>query len=119
MAKKKVVPTIPLIDTVGDTSIIDLGPVEELKTESSLNYSDWNFIQIRRTDDPLFRWWGNLNSHWMSKLILSYESSPRLWKYKLFNAAQVQYEKYGDYYRVLDNSFGEPGADDIYETMEK
>ena len=101
------------------TKTIDLGPSEELPTKSTLNEVEWNFVQIRRTDDPLYRWWGNLNSTIMSKLILSYDDKPREWKIKLFNIAQNQYEKYGDYYRILDNSFGEPGADDIYETMEK
>ena len=106
MAKKK---------TIVDPNIIDLGPSIELPTVSSLSYSDWNFIQVRRTDDPLYRWWGNLNSTLMSKLILSYDDKPREWKIKLFNVAQEQYDKYGDYYRILDNSFGEANDDDIYE----
>ena len=111
MAKKKVVSTEPQTDTV----TIDLGPIEELETESVLNYSDWNFIQVHRTDDPLYRWWGNLNSSLMSKLILSYDDKPRTWKIKLFHKAQDQYDKYGDYYRILDNSFGKAEDDDIYE----
>ena len=106
MAKKK---------AVSDPNVIDLGPSTELPTKSNLNYAEWNFIEIRRTDDPLFRWWGNLNSSIMSKLILSYDDKPREWKIKLFDAAQKQYDKYGDYYRILDNSFGEASDDDIYE----
>ena len=94
---------------------IDLGPSEDLPTKSTLNEVDWNFVLIHRHYDPLMQWWGNLNSHIMSKLILSYDDKPRAWKYKLFLAAQKQYDKYGDYYRILDNSFGEPGSDDIYE----
>ena len=119
MAKKKVVPTVPIVEPSVDTVTIDIGPVENLETKSSLHQADWNFVQVRRTDDPLFRWWGNLNSSVMSKLILSYDDKPRTWKIKLFHKAQDQYEKYGDYYRILDNSFGDPMADDIYETMEK
>ena len=119
MAKKKVIEPVPLVDAVGDTKIVDLGPIEELQTKSSLNDVEWNFVQVRRTTDPLFRWWGNLNSSIMSKLILSYDNKPREWKIKLFHIAQEQYDKYGDYYRVLNNSFGDPGADDIYEVMEK
>lgn len=94
---------------------IDLGPSEELPTKSILNDVEWNFVQIHRTHDPLYRWWGNLNSTIMSKLILSYDDKPREWKIKLFNKAQKQYDKYGDYYRILDNSFGEASDDDIYE----
>ena len=107
MAKKKSTPV--------DPNIIDLGPSTELPTKSNLNYVDWNFVQIRRTDDPLYRWWGNLNSSIMSKLILSYDDKPREWKITLFNMAQNQYDRYGDYYRILDNSFGEASDDDIYE----
>lgn len=106
MAKKKV---------IADPNIIDLGPSTELPTVVELSYSDWNLIQIHRTHDPLYRWWGNVNSTLMSKLILSYDDKPREWKIKLFNAAQKQYDKYGDYYRILDNSFGEANDDDIYE----
>lgn len=97
------------------TKTINLGPSEELPTTSSLQIGNWNLVQVRRTDDPLFRWWGNLNSSVMSKLILSYDDKPREWKIKLFNLAQEQYDKYGDYYRVLDNSFGKAEDDDIYE----
>ena len=111
MARKKVVPVEPTTDTV----TIDLGPIENLETQSVLNYSDWNFVQVRRTDDPFYRWWGNLNSSLMSKLILSYDDKPRTWKIKLFHKAQDQYDKYGDYYRILDNSFGKAEDDDIYE----
>lgn len=97
------------------TETIDLGPITDFKAERILSYSDWNFVQVRRTDDPLFRWWGNLNSSIMSKLILSYDNKPRTWKIKLFHKAQDQYEKYGDYYRILNNSFGKAEDDDIYE----
>lgn len=100
------------------TKTIDLGPSVELKAERDLSYSDWNFVEVRRTDDPLYRWWGNLNSKIMSKTILSYDDKPKEWKIKLFNMAQKQYDKYGTYYRILDNSFGDPEADDIYETKE-
>lgn len=112
MAKKKV--EIPVI-----TGSIDLGPSTELPTESMLNISGWNFVRIHRHYDPLMQWWGNINSFIMSKLILSYDDKPSAWKYELFKIAQKQYDKYGDYYRILDNSFGKPGADDIYETLEK
>lgn len=98
-----------------NTHSIDLGSIEQLQAKSSLHDAEWNFVQIRRTDDPLYRWWGNINSSIMSKLILSYDDKPREWKIKLFNAAQKQYDKYGDYYRILDNSFGEASDDDIYE----
>lgn len=97
------------------TEEINLGPSTELPTQSALNGADWNFVCIHRHYDPLMQWWGNLNSHIMSKLILSYDDKPRNWKVKLFNLAQTQYDKYGDYYRIIDNSMGEPEDDDIYE----
>lgn len=94
---------------------IDLGPSTELPTQSILDNAEWNFVKIHRHHDPLMRWWGNINSHIMSKLILSYDDKPRDWKVKLFNITQKQYDKYGDYYRIIDNSFGEANDDDIYE----
>lgn len=97
------------------TESIELGPSEELPTKSILNEVEWNMILIHRHYDPLVRWWGNLNSSIMSRLILSYDEKPSAWKIKLFNIAQTQYDKYGDYYRILDNSFGEADNDDIYE----
>ena len=97
------------------TEFVDLGPSEDLPKKSALNDAEWNFILIHRHHDPLMQWWGNFNSSIMSKLILSYDDKPREWKIKLFNLAQKQYDKYGDYYRILDNSYGEPGSDDIYE----
>jgi hypothetical protein len=98
-----------------NTVTVSLGPSEELPVKSSLNDADWNFVKIYRHYDPLVRWWGNTNSKLMNKLILSYDVKPRKWKVKLFHLAQNQYDKYGDYYRILDNSMGEAKNDDIYE----
>lgn len=115
MAKKKVMPPKLPVEADNKTVTIDIGLVKHLETKSALDTSEWNFVTIHRIDDPLFRWWGNVNSAIMNKLILSYDDKPREWKIKLFNMAQNQYDKYGTYYRVLDNSFGKAEDDDIYE----
>lgn len=102
------------LDT-GEVKVVDLGPSQDLPLKSILDDADWNFVLIHRHYDPLIQRWGNFNSLIMNKLILSYDNKPRAWKIRLFNLAQTQYDKYGDYYRILDNSYGEPGNDDIYE----
>ena len=111
MAKKKDV-ELPV-----DTGTIDLGPIVDLKTESSLNIGDWNFVLVHRHYDPLFQKWGNLCSKLVSYVTMrAADEKPIRWYHvKLYNFCYEQYDKYGDYYRILDNSFGEANDDDIYE----
>lgn len=104
------------IDT-GEINIIDLGASEELPTQSSLNEADWNFVLIHRHHDPLMQWWGNMCSKLVSYVtVRAADEKPIRWYHvKLYNFGYKQYDKYGDYYRILDNSFGEANDDDIYE----
>lgn len=108
MAKKKV--------TV-DTGSIDLGPSTELPTQSSLNTGDWNFVLVHRHYDPLFQKWGNFCSRVVTKITLrAADEKPIRWYHvKLYDFCYAQYDKYGDYYRILDNSFGKAEDDDLRE----
>jgi hypothetical protein len=108
MAKKKA--------TV-DTGIINLGPSTELPTQSTLNNSDLNFVLVHRHYEPLLQKWGNLCSRVVTRIVSrdAYEKPIHWYHIKLYNFCYAQYDKYGDYYRILDNSFGEADNDDIYE----
>lgn len=100
-----------------ETVSIDLGPSEELPTESSLTIGNWNFVLVHRHHDPLVQKWGNFCSKLVSYVtVRAADEKPIRWYHvKLYNFCYEQYDKYGDYYRVLDNSFGEADDDDIYE----
>jgi hypothetical protein len=108
MAKKKV--------TV-DTGSIDLGPIVDLKTESVLNTANWNFVLVHRHYDPLLQQWGNFCSRVITKIVLRADNDkPIHWYHvKLYDFCYAQYDKYGDYYRILDNSFGKAEDDDLRE----
>ena len=96
---------------------ITLGPSTELPTNSNLTDAEWNFVLIHRHDDILMQTWGNLCSKIVTKIVeRDADEKPLHWYHKkLYYFCYKQYDKYGDYYRVLDNSYGEPGNDDIYE----
>lgn len=108
MAKKKV---------INDTLEIDLGPSVDLKLESVLNYADWNTVLVHRHYDPLMQKWGNFCSRIVTKITLRADNKkPIRWYHVLvFDFCYDQYDRYGDYYRVLDNSFGEANNDELYE----
>lgn len=110
MAKKKVVENT-------NTNEIDLGPIVDLKAERSLVYADWNTILVHRHYDPLFQKWGNLCSRIVTKITLRADNEkPIRWYHRfLFDFCYDQYDRYGDYYRVLDNSFGEKENDELLE----
>jgi hypothetical protein len=99
------------------TKTVNLGDTEKLYNESTLNDAGWNFVLIHRSTDPLDRWWGNFCSHIVSKIALHYENKENIpWiAGKIFKFCYKQYDTYGDYYRLLDNSFGEADKDTIYE----
>lgn len=99
------------------TKSIDLGPSEELPTQSSLQIGDWNMVLVHRHYDPLMQKWGNFCSRIISKIALRADNElPIRWYHKLaWDFCYDQYDRYGDYYRILDNSFGEASDDDIYE----
>jgi len=108
MAKKKV--------TV-DTGTIDLGPIVDLKAERTLSYSDWNAVLVHRHYDPLLQKWGNLCSRIVTKIVVraANEKPIRWYHTAIYDFCYDQYDRYGDYYRVIDNSFGEAKDDELYE----
>jgi hypothetical protein len=96
---------------------IDLGPSEELPTRSTLNEADWNFVLVHRHWDPLLQKWGNLCSRVVTRITLRADNEkPIRWYHRfLFDFCYDQYDRYGDYYRILDNSFGEKEDDELLE----
>lgn len=96
---------------------IDLGPSEELKATSDLVDAEWNFVLIHRSTEPIVSWWGNRWGNILRRIIIrADDEKPIRWYHrKIFAYATKQYDTYGDYYRILDNSFGTPDADTIYE----
>lgn len=99
------------------TKSVDLGPSEELPTQSSLSIGDWNFVLVHRHYDPLLQKWGNLCSRVVTKIVLRADNEkPIRWYHRaMYDFCYDQYDRYGDYYRILDNSFGEASDDDIRE----
>lgn len=99
------------------TQTINLGPSEELPAQSSLQIGSWNFVLVHRHDEWIMQKWGNFCSKLVSYVTMrAADEKPVRWYHvKLYNFCYEQYDKYGDYYRVLDNSFGEANDDDIYE----
>ena len=99
------------------TQTINLGPSEELPAQSSLQIGSWNFVLVHRHDEWIMQKWGNFCSKLVSYVtVRAADEKPVRWYHvKLYNFCYEQYDKYGDYYRVLDNSFGEANDDDIYE----
>ncbi len=110
MAKK-------VLDVPVDTGTIDLGPIVDLKAERNLNYADWNMVLVHRHYDPLMQKWGNLCSRIVTKVTIRADNNqPIRWYHKMvYDFCYDQYDRYGDYYRVLDNSFGEKDDDELYE----
>lgn len=108
--------TDPVTGPVNTVSI-DLGPIEELATESSLRIGEWNFVLVHRHYDPLFQKWGNLCSRVVTKIVMRADNKkPIRWYHTaVYDFCYDQYDRYGDYYRVLDNSFGEANDDELYE----
>lgn len=99
------------------TTMVSLGPSEELASFDPMVDRDWNLVLIHRSNEPLVSWWGNMCSKIVTRVVERNESGKPLHWYhnKLYDFCYKQYDKYGDYYRVLDNSFGEALNDDIYE----
>jgi hypothetical protein len=110
MAKK-------IIEIPTDTGTIDLGPIVDLKSERVLSYSDWNTVLVHRHYDPLFQKWGNFCSRIVTRIVVRADNElPIRWYHRaIYDFCYDQYDRYGDYYRILDNSFGEANNDDIYE----
>ena len=99
------------------STFIDVGPTIDLSTSSSLNSSDFNFVLVHRHYDPLVQKWGNLCSKVVSSIVSrdAYDMPIRWYHVALFKFCYNQYDKYGDYFRILDNSFGNKESDQVIE----
>lgn len=99
------------------TETIDLGPIVDLKAERELGYADWNTVLVHRHYDPLLQKWGNFCSRIVTKITIRADNElPIRWYHELvYDFCYDQYDRYGDYYRIINNSFGEANDDDIYE----
>jgi hypothetical protein len=99
------------------TKSIDLGPSEELPTNSTLRMAEWNVVLVHRHYSVILQKWGNFCSRLVSKIVARADNGWQIrWYHKaIFDFCYDQYDRYGDYYRILDNSFGEANDDDIYE----
>ena len=99
------------------TETIDLGPIVDLKAERELGYADWNTVLVHRHYDPLLQKWGNFCSRIVTKIVMRADNElPIRWYHELvYDFCYDQYDRYGDYYRIINNSFGEANDDDIYE----
>lgn len=105
-----------MVNQMDNTYSIDIGASEDLAVTNP-EALDFNFVLVHRHYDPLAQWWGNFCSGIVSKIaIRSDDGLPIRWYHEqLFNFCYKQYNKYGDYYRILDNSFGKAGDDELYE----
>jgi hypothetical protein len=113
MTRKKksfVDPTMP------KTNSIDIGTAEDLASHNPEDVP-FNFVLVHRHYEPIVQKWGNLCSRIVSRIVSrdAYNMPVRWYHVKLFKFCYAQYDKYGDYYRVLDNSFGTAETDDIRE----
>lgn len=99
------------------TVTISLGTSEELATDPDPTEIPFNFIRIHRHPEPAIQAWGNYCSKVVTKLSnRSEQGLPVRWYHiKLFNFCYKQYDKYGDYYRLIDTSYGTYDQDGIYE----
>ena len=99
-----------------ETMMIDVGESEGLANHDPLAVP-FNFVLIHRHYEPVVQKWGNLCGKVMSRILVrAADEMPIRWYHKkLYNFCSKQYDKYGDYYRLLDNSFGTAETDGIWE----
>ena len=101
-----------------NTFTIDLGESTQIAT-SSLDPKDkpFNFILVHRHYDPLLQKWGNACSKIVSMIAKRDDDGKIVYGYqrKLFKFCYKQYDKYGDYYRIIDNAGGKYENDRIIE----
>lgn len=100
-----------------NTSTLDLGLATELPLKSILSTADWNFACVHRHSEPVIQKWGNFCSSIVTKLSeRANGDKPIRWYHKkLFNFCYEQYDKYGDYYRMIDSSYATIEEDQIME----
>ena len=108
---------IQFIDpTMPKVKFIDLGPTEDLASYNPEDM-DFNFVGVHRHNEWIVQKWGNFCSKIVSHLVnRDVYGGPIRWYHKMvFNFCYAQYDKYGDYYRIIDNTFGDANTDGIRE----
>jgi hypothetical protein len=117
MPRKKKEPAF-VDPTMPDTQFIFIGTAEDLKAHDPESVP-FNFVLVHRHYEPIMQKWGNLCSKVVSRIVSrdAYDMPVRWYHVKLFKFCYAQYDKYGDYYRLLDNSFGTIDTDGIREVQ--
>lgn len=102
-----------------NTTTIVLGMSEDLAVDPNPEEIPNNFIRIHRNMDPLNQKWGNFCSKIVTRLSKKAENGEKIRWYhvKLFNFCYAQYDKYGDYFKIIDNTYGTYEQDGIYEVV--
>jgi hypothetical protein len=117
MPRKKKEPAF-VDPTIPDTQSIVLGASEDLAKHDP-ETMDFNFVLVHRHYEPFMQRWGNMCSKIVSHIVNrdAYGMPIRWYHVKLFKFCYAQYDKYGDYYRIIDNSFGEIDNDVLREVQ--
>ena len=117
MPRKKKEPVF-VDPTIPDTQSIVLGSSEELAYHDP-EAMDFNFVLVHRHYEPIVQKWGNLCSKIVSRIVTrdAYNMPIRWYHKAMFKFCYEQYDKYGDYYRLLDNSFGTLETDVMREVQ--
>jgi hypothetical protein len=104
--------------TIPNTKSIALGPSEDFASHDP-EAMDFNFVLVHRHYEPIVQKWGNLCSKIVSRIVTrdAYNMPIRWYHKAIFNFCYEQYDKYGDYYRLLDNSFGTVETDVMREVQ--
>ena len=98
------------------TTTIELGSGEDLITVTPAAERENNFILIHRHYEPALQMWGNFCSRIVTKLYNYSEAGGKIRWYheKLYKFCYAQYDKYGDYFRLIDVTYT-TDQDRIYE----
>jgi hypothetical protein len=104
--------------TIPNTKSIALGPSEDFASHDP-EAMDFNFVLVHRHYEPIVQKWGNLCSKIVSRIVTrdAYNMPIRWYHKAMFKFCYEQYDKYGDYYRLLDNSFGTLETDVMREVQ--
>ena len=117
MPRKKKEPAF-VDPTIPNTKSIALGPSEDFASHDP-EAMDFNFVLVHRHYEPIVQKWGNLCSKIVSRIVTrdAYNMPIRWYHKAMFKFCYEQYDQYGDYYRLLDNSFGTLETDVMREVQ--
>lgn len=99
-----------------ETIMVDIGASGDLADYDPAAVP-FNAVLVHRHPEWIVQKWGNFCSRIVSRIVerAAYDMPVRWYHHKLFKLCYDQYDKYGDYYRVIDNSFGTHETDEIRE----